>query len=198
MKILAITMLRYGADTPEAIVLSQASDLSSFGFFQRAGIKEMCTFFSKTIVKRTPAGQRQTVQHEDYNVHVYVRHDGLAATITADMEYPMRVAFVLLMNMMDQFSEQIQWQAETREEAIVFAPMQQAIVDYQDPAKADKITKIQRDLDDTTNVLHKTIESVLERGVKLDDLVDRSDSLSRQSKMFYKQAKKTNSCCVVM
>jgi synaptobrevin homolog YKT6 len=61
-----------------------------------------------------------------------------------------------------------------------------------------QITKIQRDLDDTTNVLHKTIESVLERGVKLDDLVDRSDSLSRQSKMFYKQAKKTNSCCTVM
>jgi hypothetical protein len=27
-------------------------------------IKEMVTFFSKTIVKRTPAGQRQTVQHE--------------------------------------------------------------------------------------------------------------------------------------
>ena len=43
--------------------------------------------------------------------------------------------------------------------------------------QADKITKIQKDLDETTTVLHKTIESVLERGVKLDDLVDRLDSL---------------------
>ena len=96
-----------------------------------------------------------------------MRHDGLAGTITADMEYPMRVAFVLLMNMMDQYAEQIPWKTETREEAISFAPMNQAIVEYQDPAKAD-------------------------------DLVDRSDTLSRQSKMFYKQARKTNSCCVVM
>eukprot|EP00953_Heterococcus_sp_UTEX-ZZ885_P006033 3723-Heterococcus_DN1.PRE.2 len=157
----------------------------------------MCTFFSKTIVKGTAPGQRLTVQHEDYNVHVYVRHDGLAGTVTADMDYPPRVAFVLLMNMMEQYGEQVQWQGELREEALQFAPLNQAIIDYQDPAKADKITKIQKDLDDTTTVLHKTIESVLERGVKLDDLVDRSDSLSRQSKMFYKQARKTNSCCVI-
>ena len=46
-------------------------------------------------------------------------------------------------------------------------------------------------------ILHKTIDSVLERGTKLDSLVERSDDLSRQSKMFYKQAKKTNSCCVI-
>lgn len=37
---------------------------------------------------------------------------------------------------------------------------------------------------------HKTIESVLERGEKLDNLVDRSNALSAQSKMFYKTAKK--------
>lgn len=43
----------------------------------------------------------------------------------------------------------------------------------------------------------KTIDSVLERGVKLDNLVERSNDLSAQSKMFYKQAKKTNSCCVI-
>lgn len=37
---------------------------------------------------------------------------------------------------------------------------------------------------------HKTIESVLERGQKLDSLVERSENLSAQSKMFYKSAKK--------
>jgi synaptobrevin family protein YKT6 len=55
----------------------------------------------------------------------------------------------------------------------------------------------------------------LERGEKLDSLVDRSNALSAQSKMFYKTAKKVrtflgssramlmhhpqqNSCCVLM
>ena len=45
----------------------------------------------------------------------------------------------------------------------------------------------------TRIIQHKTIESVLERGEKLNDLVDRSNALSAQSKMFYKTAKKVSS-----
>ena len=40
--------------------------------------------------------------------------------------------------------------------------------------------------------------SVLQRGEKLEDLVERSGELSAQSKLFYKQAKRANSCCVVI
>lgn len=58
--------------------------------------------------------------------------------------------------------------------------------------------RIQKELDETKITLHKTIESVLQRGEKIDDLVSKSDGLSAQSKMFYTQAKKQNSCCVVM
>lgn len=35
------------------------------------------------------------------------------------------------------------------------------------------------------NLQHNTIESVLERGEKLDDLVDKSRELTLQSKTFY-------------
>ena len=45
--------------------------------------------------------------------------------------------------------------------------------------------RIQKELDETKIVLHKTIESVLERGEKIDSLVEKSDGLSAQSKMFY-------------
>jgi Synaptobrevin len=50
--------------------------------------------------------------------------------------------------------------------------------------------KVQQELDETKVVLHKTIESVLQRGEKLDQLVERSDALSAQSRLFYKTAKK--------
>jgi hypothetical protein len=49
--------------------------------------------------------------------------------------------------------------------------------------------KIQKELDETKIVLHKTIESVLERGEKIDNLVAKSDGLSAQSKMFYTQVR---------
>ena len=77
---------------------------------------------------------------------------------------------------------------------MAFEPLAKAIVDFQDPAKADKITKIQKDLDQTMEVMHKTIDSVLERQVKLDKLVEDSNDLSAQSKVFFTTAKQHNQC----
>jgi len=39
---------------------------------------------------------------------------------------------------------------------------------YQDPAQADSILKIQKELDETKITLHKTIDAVLQRGEKID------------------------------
>ena len=85
-----------------------------------------------------------------------------------------------------------------REAALTFTLLTRFWGRAQDPAQADKLTKIQRDLDDTKVVLHKTIESMLERGEKLEALVDKSSDLSMASQMFYKQARKSNSCCKLM
>ena len=62
----------------------------------------------------------------------------------------------------------------------------------QDPHQADKLAKIQSDLDETKVVLHRTIESMLERGEKLDTLVGKSEDLSMASQMFYKQVDRCN------
>jgi synaptobrevin family protein YKT6 len=159
----------------------------------------MISFLTKTFIKRTEPGQRQSITHEGYVVHCYVRSDGLGGTVTTDTEYPARVAFVLLGQLLDEFATAVgdSWKNCTVPESITFPPLEEYLQKYQDPSAADKITKIQKDLDETTQILHKTIDSVLERGVKLDSLVERSNDLSAQSKMFYKQAKKTNSCCVI-
>jgi synaptobrevin family protein YKT6 len=162
-------------------------------------VKEMINFLTKTFIKRTECGQRQSITHEGYVVHCYVRSDGLAGTVTTDMEYPARVAFVLLGQLLEDFTTEFgdSWNSCVTPESMTFPKGEEYLQKYQNPAEADKITKIQNDLDETTQILHKTIDSVLERGVKLDNLVERSNDLSAQSKMFYKQAKKTNSCCVI-
>jgi synaptobrevin family protein YKT6 len=159
----------------------------------------MISFLTKTFIKRTEPGQRQSITHEGYVVHCYVRSDGLGGAVTTDGEYPARVAFVLLGQLLDEFAASVgdSWMTCTVHESIAYPPLDEYLQKYQDPSAADKITKIQKDLDETTQILHKTIDSVLERGVKLDSLVERSNDLSAQSKMFYKQAKKTNSCCVI-
>lgn len=185
-------------------MLSEVSDLKPFGFFQRPTCQQLLNAFSKIVVKRIAPGQRITVEVDglaEYQVHTYVRADGLAGTLTADKEYPARVAFAKLSELMDQFSADPMmrgWESETRADAFAgWPPLAAAIVECQDPTKFDKIIKIQKDLDSTQQVLHQTIDNILERGEKLDDLVSRSDELSATSKQFYKQARKTNSCCVV-
>lgn len=60
---------------------------------------------------------------------------------------------------------------------------------YQDPQQADSIVKIQKELDETKTVVYKSIESILERGEKIDNLVAKSGDLSAQSKMFYTQVR---------
>merc|ERR1711862_290663 len=118
---------------------------------------------------------------------------------TTDMEYPARVAFVLLGEMLEDFTSSVgdAWKQVTQPESVSFPKIEEYLVKYQDPAAADKVTKIQKDLDETTQILHKTIDNVLARGEKLDSLVARSNDLSSQSKLFYKSAKKTNACCVL-
>ena len=90
------------------------------------------------------------------------------------------------------------WRAATADSALVEELLTAALAKYQDPGQADKLLKIQRELDETKVVLHKTIDTVLARGEKLDNLVEKSSDLSMASQLFYKQAKKSNSCCGIM
>jgi synaptobrevin family protein YKT6 len=201
VKLLALALFKHAGVDAEPISLGLAAELSSFGYFQRGSVKEMIQFLTRTIVQRTQPGQRQTVKQEDYYCHVHVKGDGLAAIAVTDRDYPPTAAFSVVGKAMDDYVAQhgdAAWRAQAADSAAAQDILDGELMKYQDPAAADKLTKIQRDLDDTKVVLHQTIESVLRRGEKLDSLVDKSHDLSMASQMFYKQARKTNSCCKMM
>ena len=108
--------------------------------------------------------------------------------IISDHDYPALVAHQLLSKVVDEFLSKHPRTAFTSgTPTLAFPELKDYLVKYQDPQQADSIMKIQKELDETKIVLHKTIESVLERGEKIDTLVQKSDGLSAQSKMFYTQ-----------
>lgn len=160
-------------------------------------VEELLLFLPKTFLKRTAPGQRQSVEHEVYVVHCFVRRDGLAAAVITDSEYPARVAFTLLNNLLEDFTAEYgdSWRKVTDPGTLQFHKAEEYLQKYQDPDEADKLTRIQRDLDESMFIMHKTIGSMLEKGKKLDDLVRESNELSIQAQMFYKEARKNNSCC---
>ncbi|KAG6833019.1 palmitoyltransferase [Tephrocybe sp. NHM501043] len=191
MKIYSISII-LAPPSGSSDILSSANDLSSFSFYQKGSVGEFMAFLSKTVAERTPQGQRQSVQEKEYIAHVYNRGgaEQLAAVIIADQEYPVRPAFSLLTKILDEFTAKVPQSSFNNPASISFPDINTYIQKYQDPRQADTIMRVQQELDETKIVLHKTIESVLQRGEKLDNLVDRSNALSMQSKAFYKTAKK--------
>ena len=123
-----------------------------------------------------------------YTFHAYGRSEGIAGIIISDHEYPALVAHQLLSKVVDEFLTKHPRSAfANSNQELPFPALKDYIVKYQDPQQADSIMKIQKELDETKITLHKTIESMLERGEKIDNLVAKSDGLSAQSKMFYTQ-----------
>lgn len=106
-----------------------------------------------------------------------------------DDEYPKLVAQQVLSKIADEFLAKYPRSAFTNASAnsLPYPELKTYITKYQDPQQADSIMKIQKELDETKIVLHDTINAVLQRGEKIDDLVAKSDGLSAQSKMFYTQ-----------
>jgi synaptobrevin homolog YKT6 len=229
VKLIAVAMFRQAADGSAAaapVALGMAADLSGFGYFQRASVREMISFLARTIVQRTSAGSRQTVRQDDYYCHVVCHAGdgangggGLAGVAVTDRDYPATAAFCVVAKAIEELEAAaagggaggsagmaaadagppFDWRACGPEDNDGALPiLEGCLLRYQDPAAADKLTKIQRDLDETKVILHQTIDSVLRRGEKLDALVDKSADLSLASQLFYKQARRTNSCCKMM
>ncbi|KAJ2330096.1 palmitoyltransferase, partial [Coemansia sp. RSA 2681] len=144
-------------------VLSSESDVSS--------VEEFLEFFSVTVAERTQVGQRQAVEENDNFAYAYRSSPNLCAVVITDREYPSRVALGLAAKMIDEYTK-------VHDDRFInsatgkagFAVLKEFIGKYQDPKQADNIMKVQQELDETKVVLHKTIESLLERGEKLDAL----------------------------
>jgi synaptobrevin family protein YKT6 len=143
-------------------------------------------------------------------IHSFVRYDGLAAICVVNTDYNVRVAFGLLNTILNEYEKNFTATPNpSTTSPTTFTHWNQIRVDiksepawlknyletYQNPNETDKMLKIQASLEDIKGVMSKNIESLLERGEKLDDLMKKSEDLSSASVTFYKQSKKANSCC---
>jgi synaptobrevin family protein YKT6 len=196
MRLFSLVVLFKG--DPSAHILKAGYDLSSISFFQRGTAQEFISFTAKILTERTSIGARQSVKEAEYYCHVFVRGDSLAGVCISDHEYPPRVAHTMIIRVLEDFAGQVspqEWTVGTEVATKFNGQLETYLGRFQDPAKSDATSRLQADLDDTKIILHNTIEAVLQRGEKLDDLVDKSEALTLQSKAFYKTARKTNSCC---
>ncbi len=164
-------------------VVAQAFDLSSVSYFQRRAAREFIVMISREIVFRMRPS-RQSVDHEQYTIHAHLCADDTACVFVCDKDYPTRVAYACMGQLLIDCSDSDR--------------LQELIVEWQDPKRADKLSKVHDDLDRTIDVVRTTIAAVLDRGQRLEDLVARSEDLSASSRLFYQNAADANRCCALM
>lgn len=169
-------------------------------------MKEFARFGCRTVVSRTNPGERQSVIQpqndalpDEYVCHARIRPDLLACAIITDINYPGRVAFGLIDKAIAEFeAAKPDWESATADMSVSVPALAELLSSYQVPAEADTITRIQSDLDETRATMLVAIDRLLERGEKIEDLVDRSNDLSMTSKTFAKKSSKLNRCCVIL
>merc|ERR1712146_817297 len=217
MKIYSMSIWRQNGEDVPAVQLTQEVDFSDFSFFYRAKVEEMGNFVGRTIVERTPEGARQAVSHDNYVVYCRARPGGLAAAVLCDNEYDQRVAFGCCEQILDAFTEQYpsEWKSCSEELTMQCPAIAEYLVKFQvsnplgqadklswmaskDIREADKITQINAELDDVKEVLQRSIDQVLQRGEKLDDVIAKSEDLSNESKAYLNSSQNATSCCTLL
>jgi synaptobrevin family protein YKT6 len=147
------------------------------------------------------AGGSESVLHQGYVCHSCAYRD-FAAAVTVDEDYPHRVALEFLQQCVDEFRKKYSTSSEVQtnlKDMNLSCPGVDALFKkYSDPVEADKIMKMQKDLDETKQILLKSIDQLMERGEKLEDLIARTEDLSLSTQTFLKQSKKMNRCCTIL
>jgi hypothetical protein len=173
MKVFSLSVILVPSSGPST-VLSNATNLSSFSFYQRGSVGEFMSFFSRTVAERTPPGQRQSVQENNYMADIYNRGGteqlcgiylissiapsrpqttSSSAVIVTDQEYPLRPAFSLLTKLLDEFTAKVPQSSFSNPSFISFPEITSYVEQYQDPRQADTIMRVQQELDETKIVL---------------------------------------------
>lgn len=177
MKIYALMLFE------NTIVKESAFNLDSYNYFTRSSVSEYIIFTAKHLINDCIDNhERITYEYKEFVFYICSINNIKFGITVCDNEYPQRVAFEICNNI------------STKD----FKDFKGLIIEYQDPKNIDKLEKLKEEINKTTEVVKRTIDSVLNRGIRLDKLVEESNDLSASSKLFYKSAKNNNSCCCIM
>ena len=162
-------------------------DLSDINYFYRLNAKEFIVFTIKNILNNIDFNIKTQIEAEKYYFHILKIKNGYAITIVTDYDYPAKLCKLLLDDLINNF-------INSTDINILQSYISTKLIEFQNINECNTIYKIQLDLENTKENLIKTIGLVIDRGEKLDELVKKSEDLSKISKEFYDKSKKLNCC----
>ena len=194
MKILSVCVLRWNSDTEEPVILDGAYNLADYSYFTRGSVQEFLVFANKVLMKRVPAGI-QGVDYEGNKIYCFVQPDGLGVLVTSDKDYKSRVAIAMAKELMADFRAahaQAAWRGCVKDGGCKLPKLETALRDYQDPTNVDKIEQLHAQLSETKEVMVQARGMGLQRGEKLEDIVEKSTNLADAASKFFTMAHRSS------
>jgi vesicle-associated membrane protein 7 len=150
------------------------------------------TTVTQAILDKIPASNgKMSYVYDKYLFH-YIAEDGIVYLCMADEEFGRRIPFAFLDDIKNRFKAAFGSQAKTAVAYSLnsdFAKVLKKQMDYySNNPNADKLNEVRGEIAAVKEVMVQNIEKVLERGEKMDLLVDKTDNLNQQAFQFKKKS----------
>lgn len=152
---------------------------------------------AKQLLKRLNprSTSKMSIESGQYTFH-YMIDNGICYLSLTERTYPKRLAFLFLEEIAREFEADLraeygdEWlrTVETVGRQYAFIKFDRIIQkkrrEYLDPTSSANMKKLNDDLQSIHNIMRKTIDDVLDRGSKLDDVSAISQNLASESKKY--------------
>lgn len=165
----------------------RTSDDNIFSFLFKNNIREGYEFTSQLANDKCKNGDITIIQENDYICSCYKATD-MSIVIITDKQYPNTVTLNLIGAIEDSYQKN-----QLTDEII-----NEMFKKYNDQNNFDYLTKINMEIDQCHRILLDSIEKLLDRQQKIEELINKSNVLSDRSKDLFNKSKKLNSCCIII
>ena len=190
MKLYALYIMTRQGD--KATIVDAARDFNDVSFIYRKNAVELCDFYAQSLATSPKEDKFLTAQEKQFLFFSFRKGNACSMLIASD-DYPSRAAFSIIREIMTEYE-----QCQGKFPGGKCAAIQRGIREYQKPANADKLLKIQENLEETRQIMTQNLEAAIGRGETLDELASKSQNISEQSKLFARKARDMNRCCSVI
>ncbi|EIE19250.1 R-SNARE protein, VAMP72-family [Coccomyxa subellipsoidea C-169] len=134
----------------------------------------------------------------DHHTFNYLVDGGYTYLVVADEKFGRQIPFAFLDKVKAEFAEKHAESSRTLHAHSldkIFGPRLKYWMDYcqEHPDEMNKIASVQKKVDEVKNIMVDNIEKVLERGEKIELLVDKTDNLRFQADRFHKTGRQLRS-----
>ena len=191
----------YKLDNNNAFRASITYNLQNYSFFYRNQIKNFMHLVIREAVKSYDINDNfitlnHTHPQHNYKINIMTTSNIFFYIIITDFTYNTIIARKILYNLSLEFIKLKTLSNTIPKHIIADTNIIIKCMDDFMNNDYDKINKIKLELNEVSNIMKDNINNILERDVKIQDILQKTENLSKQSDEFKKATIKLNRCCL--